>query len=277
MASSAAANGKSKPVNVSLRARYKGKQFIIKLKALKGAYGLVQSPLPLGTGESMVLQGTGQSGRMVGLQLFAKVHQPYNEPGSYALHWQRLVSPMGTSAVLQFLQETMDMCVATADGLAHSDAVVDSEMVFYDFSDGSLHLPTKEQVISREALLGVGVPAGGRPRNDVNNGGHAGKARVPAPDSPPDPVEQAEDGDYVEMFGVRVSKDNWEKLDNLSYTSTSPDGEVRRRRSVEPQQQKANGKSGPPTGPIAEHNGNGNGNGKVSSFLRKLAGKLADK
>jgi len=279
MAANGMNNGKSRKADLPLRARHKGQQFIVNLRAIKSTFGLVQAPRALTIGDGLMLQSPGSQGRLGPVQLFAKVAREHRGKLAYVLSWEKLVSPSGTSPLIEFLQELLGLSVCTGEALIAHDGIVSGEMVYYVFADGALHLPGQKRVISRESLLGVGSQPEATGARDQSEIPVEPRPRPATADREPGHAEesQAEDGEYVEMFGMRVRADQLDRLDNLQYSSTSPDGETRRRSSPPPTAPPGRNGTGA-NGQAPQADGNGKKpEGGVSRFLRKLADKLADK
>jgi hypothetical protein len=87
-----------------------------------------------------------------------------------------------------------------------------------------------------------------------------------------------EDEEVVELFGMKVSKDNWDRLENLEYSGSHPADASSTRKAPRADKPMASRRPIPPPSPSL----NGaeeaeEGENKVSRFFRKIADKLADK
>ncbi len=134
-------NGSQRNVDVALRARHSGQQFVVTLKAIKAGVGLVLAPCKLTQGEPIVLQPTGLRNQVNTVQLFASVGREYAGRNLFVLHWEKATSPTGMTALLEFLQTVLAVCV---NGSAiPSSGPIDGELAFYDFHTGHLAVPSR--------------------------------------------------------------------------------------------------------------------------------------
>jgi len=229
------------------------------------------------------------------LQLFASVQREHDRKGMFVVSWEKLICPTGTTRILDFLQNAFGV---TLDWELDEDDLVEGQMVYFDFGTMSLLSPGRGKLeasfsFSSEPTLGTGAIASGRSQPtpaeppEAEEDATSTQAAQPQPKpqaapAPPPPPEKkigevGEDG-MVEMFGLKVSADAWESLDNLGTKHTDDKTgatKVSKAPSKQQQQQAAQQPAqGQPNGAV---NGNGDKPKKMSSLLRKLATKLADK
>ncbi len=290
----------SKPVKLNLLARHRGAQFQVVLRAVKSGAGLVQTDRPLAVGDKLILHVPDPKQGRAMVQLFSTVGRPYPEKQAYAMRWDKLVSPTGTAALMEFLQSTLG--ISFAPGTAMANTLVEGEMVYFDFDAQELHLPNRGSVVGRPspnqaAALGESttdfgttpLTTGPVGRLETGRVGGAGprelmprkvetEARNAAMEAEAAGKPFYQEGeDVVELFGMKVSKDNWDRLENLQYTGThhkealSPE-QARRSTSESPQHPHRTTDSQTASAGEAEEKDN-----KVSNFFRKIANRLADK
>jgi hypothetical protein len=308
--------GSAKPLNLKLLARHKGRQFRLDLRAVKQGAGLVQTTEPLAIGDKLILHIPSQTGERGTLQLFSSVARVYQERAAYALRWEKLVSPTGTTALMEFLQSSLGVCISPETAMA--EEFVDGEMVYYDFGDQELHLPNRGRVVGRNTPSHMTPAPGGPddfghgPRTGPVTGGFTGpimdnltppvtgrttgrvgdgngyhrpadsleaRAREAARSAEQQGRPFYEEGEeVVEMFGMKVSKENWDRLERLNYgggssTASAPPGKTSPAPSERPNRPapgtSASGSGEAENGPA--------GRSKMAMFLRKIADKLSDK
>lgn len=284
-------------VSISFRAKARGQQFLVRLRAVKHSYGLLQSPFPLKKGELLALQPTGYSEAGYDkLQLFASVQREHDRKDMFVVSWAKLMCPTGTTRILDFLQNAFGIRL---DWELDADDLVEGQMVYFEFGTMSLLAPGHGKLdasfsFSGEPTLRTGAVAAGpteqpeaepepAPAADPQEQQPQAQA-APEPAPEPEPVvppkeklgEVGADG-MVEMFGLKVSAAAWESLDNLGTKHTDDKtGATKVSQAASKQQTEQ-----PP--PAEQSNGavNGNGNGekpkKMSNLLRRLATKLAGK
>lgn len=290
----------SSPVDLTLLAKHRGKQFEVRLRAIKTGAGLVKSPRPLDVGERLILHVPGTNSKRAVVQLFASVVRYYEKQKAFALRWDKLVSPSGTTALKEFLQSTLGIPLSPGTAMAEESA--DGEMVYYDFAAQELHLPNQGTVVGRSSpsrntpLPGNVADFGTSPLPmDPNGKRTTGPlAGGPSPAMKPSIEERAtaaaqeadgaaqpfykEDEEVVELFGMKVSKDNWDRLENLEYSGshsadrTSPPPASRPGAAARPRPESPRPAPLPAGTETTEE-----GDNKVSRFFRKIADKLTDK
>ncbi len=300
---------RSTPVDLDLLAKHRGKQFQVRLRAIKDGAGLVKSPEPLEIGGRLILHVPSPQSKRAVVQLFASVVRHYEKQRAFALRWEKLVSPSGTSALVDFLQSTLGMDIEP--GTAMAEESVDGEMVYYEFASQELHLPNRGTVARRNDPSHSTPPPGSvadfgtsplsveasarrttRPIADGSNGGNGAspkpsieeQAAVAARDADQNSRPFYQEGEeVVELFGMKVSKDNWDRLENLEYTGShpadaSPSRKTSRPQAPAPQTSTLPRSKTPPPAPSFQQQADGDeGDNKVSRFFRKIADKLADK
>jgi hypothetical protein len=231
---------KSIPVDVTMRARYKGKLFKIKLRAVKRSAGLIKSPHVLETGDKLILLVSGHHGQHDNLQLFATVAKQYTKDNAYAVKWDKLVSPTGTVSLLEFIRQTLRVSISPDSAMAGEFA--EGEMVYFDFRARELHLPNQGKVIGQGVRLDETPLPGKNGDFDLSTDaidletGPIDKPVAVVPDlalnekTPPAPRVEAsraaqpfikESEDSVELLGMKLSRDDWDRLETLQYTSSS--------------------------------------------------------
>jgi hypothetical protein len=291
---------RSRPVSLNLLARHRGAQFQVVLRAVKSGAGLVQTGRALAVGDKLILHVPDpRQGRAV-VQLFATVARPYPDKQAYAMRWDKLVSPTGTVALMEFLQSTLGICFAP--GTAMAEELVEGEMVYFDFVAQELHLPNRGAVVgrsspSRIAALGENTtdfgtaplttgPVGRIETGRVGDTGprelmprkveSAAKKAALEAEAEGKPFYQ-EGEEVVELFGMKVSKDNWDRLENLQYTGTH-------HKDTPLPGKVASSTSGTPVAPrrttdsqMSSVEDPAETDNKVSNFFRKIANRLADK
>jgi hypothetical protein len=259
-------NGKSRSMNVAMQARYKGRQFIVNLRAVKGVFGLVQAPVKLDDGGKMILQLSGAERALRTVQLFVTIERKYHMESTFVLSLDKVVSPTGTTGLLSFLSDALG--IKQDSDLFLMDGPVDGEMVYYEFKSAELHMPNRGKVLSRlaaeqararrrEEEAAEELETARLARDFVANGGSTGGA-----------VAAEESDELVEMYGIKVSKKNLERLENLSVRSEDRLGANGRPIRAAPR----------PTPPVPAGAGEEESKspGKLSSMLRKLASKLGE-
>lgn len=293
----------STPVDVTLLAKHRGKNFNVRLRAIKDGAGLVKSEQPLEVGSRLILHSSNPLAKRSVVQLFVSVVKHYEKQRAFALRWDKLVSPSGTGALTEFLQETLGISVPP--GSAMATAVADGEMVYYEFASEELHLPNQGRVASRNGIPkdpadfpGVAdfgtspLPSNGAPNltteplRSRSAGGDGGALPTPEAQATTAAVEAdksakpfyQEDEEVVELFGMKVTKENWDRLENLEYKGThhSDNGASRPvSRAPGPAQHKR--ETPRPAATPLPAAGDEGGDNAVSRFFRKIADKLADK
>lgn len=286
-------------VRKRLLARHGSAQFTVELRAVKPGAGLIQTDRTLNDGDKLILHVPGSENGGV-VQLFATVARHYPQQGAFALRWLKLVSPTGTTALVKFLRDTLG--VGIAPGTAMADEVVDGEMAYYEFQAQEFHLPNRGVVVGRKAPSTHTALT--EPTTDFSNVALTDTIRNQV--TRPMPKDSAgreltgrqleaealkaateaeasgtaffkEDEEVVELFGMKVSKDNWERLENLQYSGSHPKVQA-------PTPAKQRPKASPP--PRAQRTEHSQDDEKaqddakdnaVSSFFRKIANRLADK
>jgi len=296
--------------DLPMRARHRGQQFLVTLKAIKATAGLVAAPFPLVHGEPIVLQATGLSGPVNSVQIFAKVGRVYEDRNLFVVTWEKAVSPTGMTALFEFLQAVLGAVLDRSRLSPHG--VVDGEMAFFDFHAGTFAVPSRGIATHSEDALdllarrtqddlkktagstgpipGGDDPHAGRTHVPPGRAGHGSPLSPHTPSASPRPhggsadahaprgssarPAQADDG-MVDMFGIKVSKAAWEQLENVRFSGTSPASE----KAGELARQGAAANRGKP--PPPEDDGhpppNRKEKDKSPSLLRRLASKLADK
>ncbi len=294
----------STPVDLDLLAQHRGKQFQVRLRAIRDGAGLVKSRQPLEVGGRLILHVPNAKSRRAAVQLFASVVKHYQKQKAYALRWEKLVSPSGTGALTAFLDSTLGVNVLPGTALAEES--VEGEMAYYEFASQQLHLPNQGKVTHLNDLAPVVPDMGsnggfgtsplpleadaGKTTSPVANGGGNGsdpsagqsveaqaKAAAQEADANSKPFFK-EGEEVVELFGMTVSKDNWDRLENLEYTGSHPAGSSTPKKTPSPPKQTTTRRPTPPPSrsfkPPEEAK---EGDNKVSRFFRKIADKLADK
>jgi len=305
--------GRQRNLELAMRARHRGQQFLVTLKAIKPGVGLVSAPCPIAVGEPIVLQTATHRPAVNTVQVFAKVAKEFEGRGLFALSWEKAVSPTGMTALLEFLQTVLGICVNGGQALTHG--LVDGEMAFYDFHKESVAVPSRGvsaavesdglEALVRRTQDNLQRPAGNTgpitrdgivPGHSAGAGTHQAPSSAPAvlrtgpqgtppapqrgsghpPERPGYHAPEADDG-MVDMFGVKVSKAAWEQLENVRFSGTSPAAE----KAHELARSAAAGRNSahnPVHDEDKEHAAGGkNGKEKGPSLLRRLASKLADK
>jgi len=293
-------SGSQRNVDLAMRARHRGQQFLVTLKAIKAGMGLVSAPCKLVMGEPIVLQTAGHRAAVNTVQVFAAVGKEYEGRSLFVLSWEKAVSPTGMTALIEFLQTILGICL---DGsTAMPNGLIDGEMAFFDFHSGRIQVPSRgtstsapadgleEMVRHTQDDLRSGSRRTGPITRDGVTPAHAAphpgsprdqaahfKASAPGSAFPPAAGGPGADDDMVDMFGVKVSRAAWEKLEDVRFSGSSPaadrarelsrpdparDHARRETRSDEDSEREPGGKDGKPKGP---------------SLLRRLASKLADK
>jgi len=258
---------RSTKVDMPIRVRHQGQQFIGKLLAVNGPAGLLQAPHPMTVGRPAVLQMVRAENGSAQVQLFAQVVRKHQTPGRYIIGWQKAVSPRGILPILQVLRDPLG--IIFNDSAVEEADISDSEMVQYDFRADTISVPHRELVIRRHDEAPADVVASTFARR-------LAKASFPVNGKPPaDAPAEDPESDVVEMYGMTVSRDNWERLENLSYSGSSgengesPETGGRARPKKAPGHRQTNGAAPQPTDPQEP--------GKVSRMLRRLADVLAGK
>jgi hypothetical protein len=296
-----------KALDVAMRARYKGQQFLVSVKMIKGQHAVIRSPTRLQPGEPLLLQSASPDRELTQLQLSGRVEKDDGTGANFLVALDRLVSPRGAAALVRFMDVQFGLNVAFPEALQDQIASAGTELAFYQFSDRSLHVPASGLAITKDSLRtgrSGESPAGGTqlpspsgldnlrpPAGPIGpapdrlpvNGQQAPRAAARPIRTETSPEEKAgtieEHGDYIEMFGMKVSRENWERLENLNYKSTSLQDKAPVRKKPSPAAREPRG--GPQDGPLPRP-GSSPGSalppkpkGGVSSLLRKLASKLA--
>ena len=231
---------KSIPVDVTLRARYKGQQFKVRLRAVKRSAGLIKSPQVLATGDKLILLATGNHGHHDNLQLFATVAKQYTKDNAYAARWDKLVSPTGTVSLMEFIRETLHISIPPDSAIAGE--FVEGERVYFDFRTRELHLPNQGKVIGQGARPDETPLPGKAGDFDLSSGAIdletgpiekplVAKTVQPLTNRTPPPRKSEapeaagsfikETDDSVELLGMKLSRDDWDRLETLQYTSSS--------------------------------------------------------
>jgi hypothetical protein len=295
---------RSTPIDLDLLAKHRGKEFQVRLKAIKDGAGLVKSPQPLEVGGRLILHVPNSRTKRAAVQLFASVVRHYEKQRAFALRWDKLVSPSGTVALKDFLQSTLG--VEVSPGTAMAEASAEGEMVYYEFASEELHLPNQGAVAGRADPAVVAPPsgsvadfgtsplalegnanrttrpvAGGGGNGDASPAGSSIEAQAAAAAQEADANSKPfykEDEEVVELFGMKVSKDNWDRLENLEYTGSHPADASPTRQAPRPKNQDQARRPGPPSSRSFQTADDGDEeDNKVSRFFRKIANKLADK
>ena len=285
----------STPLDVTMRAKHRGKDFNVRLRAIKAGIGLVKSEQPLEVGGRLILHSSDPGNRRSIVQLFASVVKHYEKQQAFALRWEKLVSPSGTGALMDFLQKTLEIQVLPGSAMAAEAA--EGEMVYYEFASEELHLPNQGRVARRNGLpqqatppagLGTSPQPGEKAATLTTRPLQGGAASEPPPEvratAAAKEADQAarpfykEDDEVVELFGMKVTKENWDRLENLEYSGTHHSnngpstatshqtGPVRHRRET----------PRPAASPVPPEEDKA-GENTVSRFFRKIADKLSDK
>jgi hypothetical protein len=251
----------SKALDAALTARTRGQQFVVRLRALNQASGMILSDFELRPGDQVVLQllEPSRNPSYKPLQMFARVAREYAERRAYVVQWERLVSPLGTGPLLQILQSgfgiCMDMQCLPGAGLA------DNEIVYFDFGSREMHSPSRVVPVA-------GPSPASRPRPPSEAGKPAVARPRPTPTDAATTAEIVEEGDKVSVFGLNITKSSWDKLEELETVYDAGDGRGRTKQKV----------SKPPA-PAAEQKPEREARrkpGKLAGLLHKLAGKLVD-
>jgi len=252
-------------MNVAMQARYKGRQFIINLRAVKGVFGLVQAPVKLDSGGKMILQLSGAERSVRTVQLFVTIEKKYHMEATFVLSLDKVVSPTGSTALLTFISEALGMRQEAEYFLEHD--LVSGEMVYYEFKSGELHMPNQGKVISR--MADVQARARRKEQELAERAEMAEIARTAQArnGTSGDAVADEHSDELIEMYGMKVSKKNLERLDTLG----APPEERSARRSAAPRSPEFT----PPVTPELSDDAE-KAPGKFSSLLRKLATKLTD-
>jgi len=213
-------NGTSESVEIPFRAVAGGRRFEAKLRAIRNGGGLISSPVGLEPSGLVVLHPTGSAGATASMQLVGKVTGATRVKGVFVLTWHKLVSPTGVSALLDFLAHTLRMPMRGFD--LPRDGSLDRETAYYDFGRHLIFTPERKyhvtQAPSRTPNAATAPPAGGSIRQAMER---AARNR-PEPASPPPQSKPAatreiieRDDGVVEMFGMKISKEAWERLDTF--------------------------------------------------------------
>lgn len=262
---------------VPFRAQARGQQFVVTLIAMKNGHGLFEVPIALGQGELLVMRPMGpEAGGFSTVQLFAKMERAHHEGGFYILGWERVICPEGSVELMEFLQRWLGVCLT--NNTLPGDPIV-GEMVTFDFRNQVLSSPKRGKLSTSVERIGSAVLAAPRTLpSEAPTPPLTGRPVAPRPRPEPAPVRQKniasfnipdedEDGP-VEMFGMKISKNDWERLDNIGMVQTDP-------RTKQPTRVKS--------APSSPRPANGNGEqtaeqkpSRLGGLLRKLAEKLTE-
>lgn len=253
---------KPRQVDLPMRARHKARQFIVTLKAVKEPFGLIESPIGLSVGDLLMLQPLEETA-FSQLQIYGKVARTYGDRHSYALEWEKVVSPTGISAMLEFMQMKLGMAVSVSVSTDH--AMADGHMVYYDFKRGEVRDPATQGNFSPENTLQP-KERGLDDFSAPTPGGMFGTMAQPLQAQPMVPKQENVE-DVVEMFGVRLSRSSWEQLEKVQFTGHSPTGQINRKEGPTPPAGKTVANSSQKSKKLS----------KVSAFFHKVAEKLSNK
>lgn len=213
-------NGASKNVEIPFRASAGGQRFEAVLRAVRTGGGLISSPKGLERGGLLVLQPAGADGVDNSMQLVSRVEGPTRVKGLFVLNWQKLVSPTGVSALLQFLSRALQTSVRSID--LPRNGSLDKEMAYYDFGRHQIVTPERAYHVTEAPAGANGAPAQMPARGSIKQAMEkvaesrskpSRPAAKPRPDSTQEIVER--DDGVVEMFGMKISKEAWERLDTF--------------------------------------------------------------
>lgn len=258
-----------------------GQQFITTMVAMNNGHGLFEVPIGLSEAELLVLRPMGPDAKgMETVQLFARMERAHKKAGFYILTWQRVICPDGSVELMEFLAKWLEVSL-TDNSLAENPIV--GEMVTFDFRSQVLASPrrgkietsvTKVSPVPKPTpkTLPSEAPTPPLPQRPGERA-PAAPARLPKPAKPAEAVSQyhipdeGEDGP-VEMFGMKISKNDWERLDNIGMVRTDPKTKQSKRvRSA-------------PTSPLPEAEPEPAPRAKKPSkwggFMRKMAEKLSE-
>lgn len=253
-------------MNVAMQARYKGRQFIVNMRAVKGMFGLVQAPVKLDDGGKMILQLSGAERALRTVQLFVTIERKYHMESTFVLSLDKVVSPTGTTGLLTFLSDALGMKQDTS--LFLEDGPVDGEMVFYEFRSAELHMPNRGKVMSRLASEQARIRRREEEATEELEMARLARDSLARGSTKSDSVAAEESDEIVEMYGIKVSKKNLERLDNIGVRAEErlgPDGRPIRAAPRPSSPLPADSADAPMKSP-----------GKISSILRKLASKLGE-
>ena len=182
---------RSTKVDMPIRVRHQGQQFIGKLLAVNGPAGLLQAPHPMTVGRPAVLQMVRAENGSAQVQLFAQVVRKHQTPGRYIIGWQKAVSPRGILPILPVLRDPLG--IIFNDSAVEEADISDSEMVQYDFRADTISVPHRELVIRRHDEAPADVVASTFARR-------LAKASFPVNGKPPaDAPAEDPESDVVEM------------------------------------------------------------------------------
>jgi hypothetical protein len=249
------------------RTRSKSGQFTLTLKAVKDGYGLVESSVGLAAGDLLAMQPAGGNGVDGSLQLLARCEKEHERhKGHFVVRWEKLTSPRGTMSALVFLQSVLGVCTVAA---SLGTDPPEGEIVSYDFQAGAFNSP----------LRGALAPAQG----DATSASlvRAYQPPTPLPSAaalrPQAPAAGAADeSDMVDMYGIRMSRAAWEKMDNVGVVHAGAD---KRPRVTYAKQEIGSAPAGKPAAPAAKPEKPDEGKpegGGLTGLLRKLAEKMTE-
>ena len=213
-------DGAGENVEIPFRAVAGGRRFEAILRAIRNGGGLLSSPVGLEPSGLVVLHPTGSAGATGSMQLVGKVTGATRVKGVFVLTWHKLVSPTGVSALLDFLAQTLRMPMRSFD--LPRDGSLDRETAYYDFGRHLIFTPERKyhvtQAPSRIAKAAAAPPAGGSIRQAMERAARNKAQPVPPPPehkpAPTQEIIERDDG-VVEMFGMKISKEAWERLDTF--------------------------------------------------------------
>ena len=213
-------NGTSRNVEIPFRAAAGGQQFEAVLRAIRNGGGLISSPVGLEPSGTVVLQPSGSSGVNNSMQLVGKVAGATRVKGVFVLTWHKLVSPTGVSALLEFLSQTLQTSVRSLD--LPRDGSLDRETAYYDFGRHLIFTPERKYHVTETPCRTAGatapVPAPGSIKQAMDRAAECrAKPAAPPPKQKPDATQEIieRDDGVVEMFGMKISKEAWERLDSF--------------------------------------------------------------
>lgn len=260
------------------RAHAHGQQFLTTMIALNNGHGLFEVPIGLAEGELLVLRPMGPEAKgLETVQLFGKMERAHKKAGLYILGWERVVCPDGSVELMEFLQKWLGVSL-TDNSLCENPIV--GEMVTFDFRNQVLASPRRGKnntsvvkvdsaIMATPKTLPSEAPTPPLPQRP----GQKAPARPAQPVRPAEKVSQYhvpdedEDGP-VEMFGMKISKNDWERLDNIGFVQTDPKTRQPRRVRSAP--------SSPPPEAQSEPESQAKKPSKWGGFMRKMAEKLSE-
>ncbi len=163
--------------------------------------------------------GNGVSNSM---QLVGRVEGATKVKGLFVLTWQKLVSPTGVTPLLEFLSQALQTMLRSIE--LPRDGSLDKEMACYDFGKHLIFTPdrkfhvTEARAGTETAAAPITNPGGGSIKRAMER---VAQVRAKSPTGPlrprPEPTQEIieRDDGVVEMFGMKISKEAWERLDSF--------------------------------------------------------------